>query len=85
MFQKTAYRCDIYHREAEYISDSIGVGECLWVKDLLSELNLAPHNDPLSLTVEDKAEIKNMESSINYLQQEHFVRDNVQAKRVTVE
>ena len=76
--------------EAEYIAGATGVSECLWVKDLLSELKLIADKEPLSLIVDNQAVIKNKEKSISSPRSKHiyirfhFFRDNVQANRVTV-
>ena len=76
--------------EDEYIAGATGVSECIRVKDLLSELKLTADKEPLSLIVDNQAEIKNMENSVRSHRSKHinirfhFVRDNVQAKRVTV-
>ena len=76
--------------EAEFIANATGVSECLWVKDLLSELRPTPNCEPLSLNIDNEAAIMNMENSVSSPRSKHinirfhFVRDNVQTKRVTV-
>ena len=58
--------------EAEYIAGATGVSECLWVKDLLSELKLTADKEPLSLIVDNQAVIKNMENSVRSPRSKHI-------------
>ena len=75
--------------EAEFIANATGVSECLWVKDLLSELRPTPNCEPLSLNIDNEAAIMNMENSVSSPRSKHinirfhFAGDNVQVKRVT--
>ena len=76
--------------EAEYLSGATDMSEYLWVKDLLSYLKLTTVKEHLSLIVENQAAIKNMQYRVRLPRSKHinirfhFVRDHVEAKRVTV-
>ncbi|KAE9052590.1 Retrovirus-related Pol polyprotein from transposon TNT 1-94 [Phytophthora rubi] len=76
--------------EAEYIAGATTVQVCLWVKQLLTELQLHGKDDNIDLYVDNQSAIKNMENDVTTSRMKHinikfhFIRDAIRKKEVKV-
>ncbi|KAE9035593.1 hypothetical protein PR003_g7486 [Phytophthora rubi] len=76
--------------EAEYIAGATAVQDCLWVKQLLTELQLHGKDDSIDLYVDNQSAIKNMENDMTTSCMQHinikfhFIRDAIRKKEVNV-
>ncbi|GMF43835.1 unnamed protein product [Phytophthora fragariaefolia] len=76
--------------EAEYIAGATADQDCLWVKQLLTELQLHGTYDSIDLYVGNQSAIKNMENDVTNSRMKHinitfhFIRDAIRKKEVNV-
>ncbi|KAJ8548738.1 hypothetical protein ON010_g10934 [Phytophthora cinnamomi] len=76
--------------EAEYIAGATAVQDCLWVKQLLDELDLRGKDDNIDLYIDNQSAIKNMENDVTTARMKHinikfqFIRDTIRKKQITV-
>lgn len=75
--------------EAEYIAGATAVQDCLWVKQLLEELNLGK-KDTVILNIDNQSAIKNMENDVTTARMKHinikfhFIREAIRNKDIEV-
>ncbi|POM67806.1 LOW QUALITY PROTEIN: Integrase catalytic core protein [Phytophthora palmivora] len=88
-YSKKQFTVALSTAEAEYIAGATAVQDCLWVKQLLDELDLSK-NDNVILHIDNQSAIKNMENDVTTARMKHinikfhFIRDAVHSKDVEV-